>query len=270
MHEGQGGTMETKRFQHKSIMITGGAGDIGLATAIRFGKEGASVALVDVKDMANAAEQVAATGALVRTYRCDVTDYGDVERTVENIVADFGKIDLLFNNAGIQGEFKQLHQYPVDDFAKVIQVNLIGAFHVLRSVAARMVEQKGGVIVNTASMAGVDGPVNMAAYGASKFAMVGLTQTAAKDLAPFGIRVNSISPGFMGPGFMWDRQVDLQAAVGSQYYDTDRNVVVKQMIGAVPLRRYGNIEEIPGTVVYLMSDDSSYVTGVNVKLSGGI
>ncbi|NCC14606.1 MAG: SDR family oxidoreductase, partial [Spirochaetia bacterium] len=112
--------------------------------------------------------------------------------------------------------------------------------------------------------------VNMAAYGASKFAMIGLTQTAAKDLAPFGIRVNSISPGFMGPGFMWDRQVDLQASVGSQYYDSDRSVVVKQMIGAVPLRRYGLIEEIPPTVMYLMSDDSSYITGVNIKLSGGI
>jgi len=152
----------------------------------------------------------------------------------------------------------------------VIQVNLIGAFHVLRVVSSHMVERKRGVIVNTASMAGVDGPVNMAAYGASKFAMIGLTQTAARDLAPFHIRVNAISPGFMGPGFMWDRQVDLQAAVGSQYYDSDRDVVVKQMISAVPMRRYGHITEIPGTVAYLMSDDASYVTGVNIKLSGGI
>ena len=97
-----------------------------------------------------------------------------------------------------------------------------------------------------------------------------MTQTAAKDLAPFGIRVNSISPGFMGPGFMWDRQVDLQAAAGSQYYDRDRNIVAQQMINTVPMRRYGGIEEIPGTVAYLMSDDSSYVTGVNIKISGGI
>lgn len=262
--------METKKFSGKSIVVTGGAGDIGLATAVRFGNEGADVALIDVKEMATAKAKVQQTGATVRTYTCDVTDYAQVERTVASIALDFGGIDMLFNNAGIQGQFKQLHTYPVDDFAQVININLIGAFHVLRAVAIHMVAQKSGTIVNTASMAGVDGPVNMVAYGASKFAMIGMTQTAAKDLAPYGIRVNSISPGFMGPGFMWDRQVDLQAAVGSQYYDTDRNVVAKQMIGAVPLRRYGNIEEIPGTVAYLMSGDSSYVTGVNIKLSGGI
>src|SRR5690554_3943568 len=265
--------METrmgKRFQDKVIMITGGAGDIGLATAIRFGSEGANVALVDVKEMVDAVRQVSETGARVQSYRCDVTDFADVERTVESIVADFGCIDLLFNNAGVQGAFQQLHQYPVEYFTNVIQVNLIGAFHVLRAVSAHMVERKRGVIVNTASMAGVDGPVSMAAYGASKFAMIGLTQTAARDLAPFHISVNAISPGFMGPGFMWDRQVDLQAAVGSQYYDSDRDVVVKQMISAVPMRRYGHITEIPGTVAYLMSDDATYVTGVNIKLSGGI
>jgi NAD(P)-dependent dehydrogenase (short-subunit alcohol dehydrogenase family) len=262
--------MGTKRFEKKSIVITGGAGDIGLATAVRFGKEGADIALIDLKDMSQAKKRVEETGATVKTYHCDVTDYLQVEKTVAKIVDDFGKIDMLFNNAGIQGEFKQLHTYPVEDFVKVIHVNLIGAFYVLRAVSAHMVSRKAGTIVNTASMAGVDGPVNMVAYGASKFAIVGMTQTAAKDLAPFGIRVNSISPGFMGPGFMWDRQVDLQAAAGSQYYDRDRNIVAQQMINAVPMRRYGGIEEIPGTVAYLMSDDSSYVTGVNIKISGGI
>lgn len=262
--------MEKKQFSDKTIIVTGGAGDIGLATAVRFGKEGANVALIDVKEMASAAFAIAKTGARVKTYTCDVANYKQVEKTIELIAKDFGHIDMLFNNAGVQGLFTQIHTYPVDDFAQVIQINLIGAFHVLRAVSAYMVGNGGGNIVNTASMAGVDGPVNMVAYGASKFAIIGMTQTAAKDLAPFKIRVNSISPGFMGPGFMWDRQVDLQAAVGSQYYDTDREVVAQQMINAVPMRRYGLIEEIPGTVVYLMSDDSSYITGVNIKLSGGI
>ena len=262
--------MEKKQFSNKTIIVTGGAGDIGLTTAVRFGQEGANVALIDIKDMASAAFTVAKTGARVTTYTCDVTNYKEVEQTIAEIAKDFNHIDMLFNNAGVQGQFKQIHTYPVDDFAQVIQINLIGAFHVLRAVSAYMVDHGGGNIVNTASMAGVDGPVNMVAYGASKFAMIGMTQTAAKDLAPFNIRVNSISPGFMGPGFMWDRQVDLQAAVGSQYYDVDREMVAQQMINAVPMRRYGLMEEIPGTVVYLMSDDSSYVTGVNIKLSGGI
>jgi NAD(P)-dependent dehydrogenase (short-subunit alcohol dehydrogenase family) len=119
-------------------------------------------------------------------------------------------------------------------------------------------------------MAGVDGPPNMAAYGVSKFGIIGLTQTAAKDLAPYNIRVNAISPAFMGPGFMWDRQVKLQAEANSQYFSSDPDTVAQQMIGSVPMRRYGNINEIPGTVVFLMSEDASYITGVNVPISGGI
>jgi NAD(P)-dependent dehydrogenase (short-subunit alcohol dehydrogenase family) len=262
--------MEKRRFEGKSIIITGGGGDIGLATAKYLAGEGARIALVDIQKLEEAARIVAGLGATVRTYRCDVTDYEAVTATVAAAIKDFGRIDLLFNNAGIQGEFSKIHTYPVDDFTKVISVNLIGAFHVLRAVSAHMVELGGGAIVNTASMAGVAGPVNMAAYGASKAAIIGLTWTAAKDLAPYGIRVNAISPGFMGPGFMWDRQVDLQAAADSQYYDRDRNVVARQMIGEVPMRRYGAIEEIPPTVAYLLSDDSSFSTGINIKLSGGI
>jgi NAD(P)-dependent dehydrogenase (short-subunit alcohol dehydrogenase family) len=262
--------VQSGRFSGKSILITGGAGDIGLAVAKRFKSEGASIALVDIKNMQDAVEQIGKIGPLVKAYHCDITIYDDVVRTVDKIAEDFGAIDMLFNNAGYLGVFKQIHNYPVDDFVRLINVNLIGFFYVLRTVSAIMVKQKRGAIVNTASMAGVDGPINMAAYGASKFAIIGLTQTAAKDLAPFGIRVNAISPGFIGPGFMWDQQVASQASVGSQYYDSEPTRVKEQMISSVPMRRCGFMDEIPGTVSYLMSDDASYVTGVNIKLSGGI
>ncbi len=262
--------MGKKRFIDKLCVVTGGAGEIGIATALRLASEGSDIALVDLKDMNSAIERIEKTGVRCIGYTCNVADYSEVETTIDAILKDFSKIDMLFNNAGIQGCFSQIHTYPVEDFHQVISINLIGAFHVLRAVSSVMVTQKSGVIVNTASMAGVGAPVNMAAYGASKFALVGLTQTAAKDLAPFNIRVNAISPGFMGPGYMWDRQVDLQAAALSQYYDKDRNVVVDQMISEVPMRRYGSIDEIPGTVAYLMSDDASYITGENIKISGGI
>ncbi len=262
--------MDKNRFADKVCVVTGGAGEIGISTAIRLAKEGADIALVDLKEMDSAVKRVKETGVRCKSYTCNVAAYDEVEECVKAIQKDFTKIDMLFNNAGIQGAFSQIHTYPVEDFHNVITVNLLGAFHVLRAVSAIMVEQKGGVIVNTASMAGVGGPVNMGAYGASKFALVGLTQTAAKDLAPYNIRVNAISPGYMGPGFMWDRQVDLQAAANSQYYDKDRNVVAKQMVGEVPMRRYGSIDEIPGTVSYLMSEDSSFITGENIKISGGI
>ena len=115
----------------------------------------------------------------------------------------------------------------------MIRVNLLGAFYVLKAVASHMCTRKSGCIVNTASMAGVDGPPNMAAYGVSKFGIIGLTQTAAKDLAPYNIRVNAISPAFMGPGFMWDRQVKLQAEANSQYFSSDPDTVAQQMIGTL-------------------------------------
>jgi NAD(P)-dependent dehydrogenase (short-subunit alcohol dehydrogenase family) len=256
----------------KTLLVTGAAGDIGLNTAKYFAALGASIALTDLNEekLLTAGSDVEKLGGRVRTYVCDVTDFQGVEAMVASVAEDFGNIDLLFNNAGYQGLFRPIHQYPFDDFETTIKVNVVGAFNVLRAVAAHMAERKSGNIVNTASMAGVDGPPNMAAYGASKFAMIGLTQSAAKDLAPHGIRVNSISPAFMGPGFMWERQVQLQAEAGSQYFSADPKIVAEQMISSVPMRRYGDISEIPPVVAFLMSEDSSYISGVNIPISGGI
>lgn len=261
-----------QRFKGKTLVVTGAAGNIGLTTALRFAEEGADVALLDVNDkgLEEAAKRVGDHGVTVRTYACDVTDPTLVDGVVDNVMSDFGRIDLLFNNAGYQGLFKPVHEYSQDDFRNVTDINVNGVFNVLRSVGARMVEQNSGCIVNTASMAGVEGPPNMVAYAASKFAVVGITQVASKDLAPYNIRVNSISPAYMGPGYMWDRQVNLQAEAGSQYFSSDPKKVAEQMIGAVPMRRVGGINEIPGAVAFLMSEDASYITGVNIPISGGI
>jgi NAD(P)-dependent dehydrogenase (short-subunit alcohol dehydrogenase family) len=118
-------------------------------------------------------------------------------------------------------------------------------------------------------MAGVSGAPNMPAYSASKAAVIGLTKAAAKDLAPHGIRVNAVSPAFVGPGRMWDTQVARQAAAGSQYYAADPDEVAEQMIGMVPMRRFGSAHEVATVVAFLLSDDASYVTGVNLEVSGG-
>ncbi|MGI9666760.1 MAG: SDR family NAD(P)-dependent oxidoreductase, partial [Acidimicrobiia bacterium] len=158
-----------------------------------------------------------------------------------------------------------------EDIERVLNVNVAGVANVLQSAARTLrANKRGGSIVNTASMAGVGGAPNMLAYAASKGAVISLTKSAALDLAPFGIRVNAISPAFIGPGEMWDRQVQMQAEVTSPYYADDPAVVAQQMVDLVPLGRLGSVDEVAAAVVWLLSDESSYITGVNIPVSGGI
>lgn len=261
----------TYNFADKTILITGGAGEIGKATAHRFAADGAGVVLLDVNEakMAQVAEELKSYKVPVGRFRCDVTAFEDVKKAFAGAVEQFGKIDYVFNNAGYQGAFAKTDEYPEDDFQKVININVVGVFHVLKTAAQHLRDSGGGVIVNMASHAGVVGPPNMLAYAASKFAVIGITQTAAKDLAPYGIRVNSLSPSLIGPGFMWTRQTELQAAVRSQYFDTDPKVVEQQMIDSVPMRRLGSLEEVANGVAFLMSDEASYITGFNLDITGG-
>lgn len=265
-------TETIKRFKGKTILITGGAGNIGLQTAHRFAKEGAAVALLDVDrdKLEIGLEELSKYDVCTLPIICDIMHMPSVIQAVKKVIEELGAIDMLFNNAGYQGVFQPVQSYPENDFKRVLDINLMGAFHVLKTVASHMVERRTGAIVNTASMAGVSGPPNMVAYGASKFALIGMTQTAAKDLAPYNIRVNAISPGYMGPGYMWERQVELQAKASTQYFDNDIDKTAAQMISQIPMRRYGAIDEIPGTVAFLMSDDSSYITGINIPIAGGI
>ncbi len=261
-----------QRFADKVALITGGAGDIGTAAAVRLGTEGAKVVLLDVDEAALDVSVRILTdqGIDAVGHVCDVTDDRAVTRVVDASVSTFGPLDLLFNNAGYQGVFTPTHLYPTQDFRRVHEINVVGAFHVLRAVTNHMVEVgTAGSVVNTASHAGVKGPPNMLAYGSSKFAVIGMTQTAAKDLAPYGIRVNAVSPGLIGPGKMWFRQCELQAAVGSQYFSSDSKEVAAQMIESVPLRRLGTLDDVADAVAYLLSDQSRFVTGFNLELTGG-
>ena len=261
----------TYAFQDKTILITGGAGEIGKATAHRFAANGAAVVLLDINEaqLANVAQDLAQYGKPVSTFLCDVTRGEQVAQAFEAAVTETGKIDYVFNNAGSQGVFAQTDQYPEDNFQTVININVVGVFHVLKAAAQHLRASGGGAIVNMASHAGVDGPPNMLAYAASKFAVVGMTQTAAKDLAPYGIRVNALSPSLIGPGVMWTRQTELQAQVGSQYFAADPKVVEQQMIQSVPLRRLGSLAEVASGVAFLMSDEASYITGFNLDITGG-
>jgi NAD(P)-dependent dehydrogenase (short-subunit alcohol dehydrogenase family) len=259
-------------FAGRTALITGAAGDIGRATAIRLASAGARVVLADVADGVETTASMCSDvneGATPISVVFDVTDEAAVERAFDEVSSQGVVADLLFNNAGYQGSFCNVVDYGVDDFRRVLDINVTGVFLVLRQFARTLIAtDRPGAIVNSASMAHGGAP-NMAAYSASKAAVIALTKSAAKDLASHSIRVNSISPAFIGPGEMWDRQVALQAETPSQYFSDDPEEVAAQMIAAVPMRRYGSLDEVAAAVQFLLSDDASYITAFDIEVSGG-
>ena len=281
------------------MLITGAAGDIGNATAQAFAKRGAKLVLVDLpqsqQKMIRSGSDLLKQGASsVHVLSVDVTKAEEVRQMVDDAVELSGSIDCFFNNAGIQGELRPLHQQSVEKFQQTIQVNTFGVFLGMKYVSLAMIKaKKGGVIVNTSSVAGLLGPANMAAYAASKFGVVGLTRTGAKDLAPHGIRVCGIAPGIL-EGKMWSSQVRGNAQVlreleGLSYIsfktnddyccykpgksgDVTEEDIIKQeerMVLGTPLRRRGKLSEVAEVVVFLCSDSASYITGEVVTIDGG-
>jgi NAD(P)-dependent dehydrogenase (short-subunit alcohol dehydrogenase family) len=253
-----------------TVLVTGAAGDIGTAIAEVLAQRGYELALADHPSggarLAETVEACRRLGADVKGVTFDVTE----ESAVVDAVRELAPLGGVVNNAGYQGVFAPVDAYPLDDARRVLEVNVLGVITVLAAASRAMIAAgDGGALVNLASMAGVSGAPNMPAYAASKAAVIGLTKAAAKDLAPAGIRVNAVSPAFVGPGRMWEAQVAGQAAAGTQYYASRPDAVAAQMIGMVPMRRYGSVQEVASVVAFLLSDDASYVTGVNVEVSGG-
>jgi len=262
----------TRPFAGRTALITGAAGDIGGAAAVRLAAGGARVVLADLTDaVETTAERCAHVNSADTpvTVTFDVTDQSAVTRTFDDLSEQGITADLLFNNAGYQGHFDNIVDYDVTDFRRVLDINVTGVFNVLQAFARKLIAaERPGTIVNTASMARGGAP-NMAAYSASKAAVIALTKTAAKDLAHHAIRVNSVSPAFIGPGEMWDRQVRLQAETPSQYFSDAVTEVAEQMVNAVPLRRYGSLDEVASAVQFLLSDEASYITAFDIEVSGG-
>ena len=254
--------------------MTGAAGDLGRAAAVALAADGWALALTDHPARAEVLEQTvaacAAHDAETASAGCDVTRHAELTDTLRELAERVGTPTAVVANAGVQGGFAPIHAADPAAVSRVLEVNVLGVFNTVSVAARAMIDAGlGGAIATMASMAGVSGAPNMAAYSASKAAVIGLTKGAAKDLAPHGIRVNAVSPAYIGPGAMWDNQVERQAAVGSQYFAADPEVVARQMIDAIPMRRYGTPAEVADVICHLVGDRSSYLTGINVEVSGG-
>jgi NAD(P)-dependent dehydrogenase (short-subunit alcohol dehydrogenase family) len=255
-------------------LVTGAAGDLGRAASVALAADGWSLLIADHPAQAERLEATreacAAHGTTVAADTFDVTDGAAVQRAFDLLGARNGVPSAIVANAGVQGDFAPIQDHAVEALRDVLDVNVVGVFNTVKVAAGLMIASgTRGSIIAMASMAGVNGAPNMPAYAASKAAVVGLTKAASRDLAPYGIRVNAVSPGFIGPGAMWDNQVARQAAASSQYFAREPAAVAEQMIESIPLRRYGAPREVADVVCYLAGDRSTYLTGVNIEVAGG-
>lgn len=245
-----------KLLEGKTALITGAARGIGKALALRFAAEGANIAFTDLAIDENGKkteEEIAALGVKVKGYASNAADFAQTETVVKDVVADFGRIDILVNNAGITRDGLMLRMTE-SQWDSVISVNLKSAFNFIHAVLPVMMRQRGGSIINMASVVGVHGNAGQSNYAASKAGLIALAKSIAQEVGSRGIRANAIAPGF------------IETAMTAALPDDIRAEWVKK----IPLRRGGQVDDIANVATFLASDMSSYVTGQVIQVDGGM
>lgn len=248
------------KLANKVAVITGGSGEIGSSTAKLFLVEGAKVVLVDINEAALGKVASGLNSPNVSYITADVTKAADVQNYVAHTLKIFGKIDVFFNNAGIEGMVKPIAEYPEEAFDQLIAVNIKGVWLGIKYVLPEM--NDGGSIINTSSVAGLGGTANMSAYVTSKHAVIGLTRTIALEAAPRQIRVNSIHPSPVDNRMMRSLEDGFAPGQGE--------VVKKNFEETIPLKRYATNDDIAKGVLFLASDDSKFITGTKLVVDGGM
>jgi 3-oxoacyl-[acyl-carrier protein] reductase len=243
------------RLKGKVAIITGAGQGIGAATALKFAEEGATVALCDLgaEAIASVVEDCRTVGATAVGFSVNVANRDSLDEMVASVLAQFGRIDVLVNNAGITRDAR-FQKMTLEQFDHVIDVNLRGVFHATQAVIDCMLEQKSGVVLNASSVVGIYGNYGQTNYAAAKFGVIGFTKTWSREFGPKGIRVNAVAPGF----------------VETPILSTVPDEVLEKMRNQVPLRRLGKPAEIANIYAFLASDEASYVNGAVIEASGGM
>lgn len=254
-----------KKLENKVIIITGAAMGLGLAAAKEFASRGARLALVDYneKSLTEAKDEISkqVPTAEIITVVADVSSEDAVKNYVDKTVKAFGRIDGLYNNAGIEGKQASITEYDVSIFKKVIDINLMGVYYGMRYVIPVMQKQKYGRIVNVASVGGIRGVLNQTPYVAAKHAVSGMTKNAALEYGRDGITTNAIAPGAI--------LTPMVAEAFKQVNPQDPKAAEAEYAKANPTKRLGVPEEVAKVVAFLLSDDASYVSGQTIAIDGG-
>ena len=243
-------------LKNRTAFVTGASRGIGRALALELARNGADVAICYSSNDAAAeavCQEIRNLGRQAEAYRCDVSNFQQCGDVVKTAVAHFGQLDILVNNAGITRD-NLLLMMKEDEFDQVIATNLKGAFNMMKHVGAHFLKRKQGTIINISSVSGLMGNAGQANYAAAKAGLIGLTKTAAKELAPRGITCNAIAPGFITTD-MTDKLSDKQK---------------EAVVDAIPLKRMGQPEDIAHLVAFLAGPLASYITGEVIKVDGGI
>jgi 2-dehydro-3-deoxy-L-rhamnonate dehydrogenase (NAD+) len=238
----------------RHAVVTGGAQGIGLATVRRLLEGGAAVAIWDRDkgEIDRAIDGLRGKGRIVSVVM-DQTDYASVEKAVATTLAEFEAIDILVNNAGIAGMNAPVHQYPLDEWRRVLDIDLNGPFHCCRAVVPHMIKAGYGRIVNVASIAGKEGNANASAYSAAKAGVIALTKSLGKELASHDIAVNCVTP----------------AAAKTKIFDQMTEQHIAMMLSKIPRGRFVNVDEIAALITWLASSENSFTTGGVFDISGG-
>jgi NAD(P)-dependent dehydrogenase (short-subunit alcohol dehydrogenase family) len=243
-------------FKNKTALVTGGSSGIGKATALAFAKRGAKVMIADRDENKETLQQIRDSGAEVDFVKCDVSRAGDVKALVEKTISLFGGIDFAFNNAGVEGITAPVQDCTEENWDKTMGINLKGIWLCMKYEIPEMLKKGKGAIVNCSSVAGLVGFAGLPAYVASKHGVIGLTKTSALECAKSGIRVNAVCPGVIKTP-MIDRLTGNKKEAEDQFTALE------------PVGRLGLPEEIAGAVIWLCSDEASFVTGHAMAVDGG-
>lgn len=248
------------RVRDKVAVITGAASGIGRAAALLFAQEGAKLVLADMNEqaLAEVTEKIKRLGGQAVFRKVDVAVEDEVKNLIEFAIDTYAKVDILCNNAGISGGYPSVEDEDAAEWRRIFEVNLMGAVHATKHVARHMQARRSGAIVNTASVAGIRSGAGGNAYSASKAALINFTQTSACDLGGYHVRVNAVCPGLIETGmtkpvFDYARQTGKESKLGYR----------------CELRRYGRPEEVAAAILFLASDEASYITGQALPVDGG-